>query len=94
MYSSPNLEPVRCSIYGSNCSFLTFIQDSQETGKVVWYSHFFKNFPQLVVMHIVKDFGVVIKAKVDFFCNSLAFLMIQWMLAIWTLVPLPFLNPT
>ena len=28
-----------------------------------------------------------------FFWNSLAFLMIHWMLAIWTLVPLPFLNP-
>ena len=28
-----------------------------------------------------------------FFCNSLAFLMIQWILAIWSLVPLPFLNP-
>ena len=29
-----------------------------------------------------------------FFWNSLAFTMIQWMLAIWLLVPLPFLNPT
>ena len=28
-----------------------------------------------------------------FFWNSLVFLMIQWMLAIWSLVPLPFLNP-
>ena len=28
-----------------------------------------------------------------FFWNSVAFLMIQWMLAIWSLVPLPFLNP-
>ena len=28
-----------------------------------------------------------------FFCNSFAFLMVQWMLAIWSLVPLPFLNP-
>ena len=31
--------------------------------------------------------------KQMFFWNSLAFLMIQWMLAIWSLVPLPFLNP-
>ena len=29
-----------------------------------------------------------------FFWNSLVFSMIQWMLAIWSLVPLPFLNPT
>ena len=28
-----------------------------------------------------------------FFWNSLAFLMIQWMLKIWSLVPLPFLKP-
>ena len=31
--------------------------------------------------------------KQMFFWNSLAFSMIQWMLAIWSLVPLPFLNP-
>ena len=33
----------------SNCCFLTCIQISQEAGKVVWYSHLFKNFPQFVV---------------------------------------------
>ena len=49
---------------------------------------------QFVVIHTVKGFGVVNKAEVDvFFWNSLALLMIQWMLAIWSLVPLPFLNP-
>ena len=32
---------------------------------VVWYSHFFKNFPQFVVIHTVKGFGVVNKAEVD-----------------------------
>ena len=47
------------------CSFLTCIQVSQETGKVVWYSHFFKNFPQFVVIHTVKGFGIVSEA--DFF---------------------------
>ena len=30
---------------GSNCCFLTWIQISQETGEMVWYSHLFKNFP-------------------------------------------------
>ena len=41
----------------------------------------------------VKDFGTVNKAEIDiFFWNSLAFLMIQWILAIWSLVRLPFLN--
>ena len=52
-----------------------------------------KNFPQFVVIHTVKGFGVVNKAEVDFFWNSLAFSMIQQILAIWSLVLLPFLNP-
>ena len=38
---------------------------SQEAGKVVWYSHLFKNFPQFVVIHTVKGFGLVSKAEVD-----------------------------
>ena len=42
----------------------------------------FQNFPQFIVIQTVKCFGVVNKAKVDVFLNSLAFTMIQWMLAI------------
>ena len=38
---------------------------SQEAGRVVWYSHLFKNFPQFVVIYTVKDFGVVDKAEID-----------------------------
>ena len=34
---------------------------------MVWYSHLFKNFPQSVVIHTVKCFGVVSKAEVDVF---------------------------
>ena len=34
---------------------------------MVWYSHLFKNFPQFVVIHTVKVFGIVNKAKVDVF---------------------------
>ena len=34
---------------------------------MVWYSHLFKNFPQFVVIHTVKDFGVVNKAKLGVF---------------------------
>ena len=44
---------------------LDCIQISQEAGQVVWYSHLFKNYPQFVVIHTVKGFGVVNKAKVD-----------------------------
>ena len=49
------------------CSFLTCIQISQEAGKVVWYSHLLKSFPQFVVIHTVNDFGIVNKAEVDVF---------------------------
>ena len=49
----------------SNCYFLTCTQVSLEAGKVFWYSHLFKNFPQLVVIHIIKDFSVVNEAEVD-----------------------------
>ena len=50
---------------GINYCFLTFIQISQEAGKVGWYSHFLKNFPQFVVIHTVKVYGIVNKAEVD-----------------------------
>ena len=58
---------------GSNCCFLTCIQVSQEAGKVVWYSHLFKNFPQFVVIHTVKGFSVVNEAEVAVFLESLCF---------------------
>ena len=67
MYSFPYLEPVCCSMSSSNCSFLTFIQISQETGQVVWYSHFFWNFPQFILVYTVKGFGIVNKAEIDVF---------------------------
>ena len=91
MYSFSYLEPVCCST-SSSCCFLTCIQVSQEAGQVVWYSHRSNNFPQCVVIHTVKGFGIINKAEVDVFLDSLAFLMIQWILAIWSLVPLPFLK--
>ena len=65
MYSFPYLEPVCCSMSSSNCCFLTCIQISQEASQVVWYFHLFQNFPQVVVIHTVKSFGVVNKADVD-----------------------------
>ena len=52
---------------GSNYCFLTCIQVSQETGKLVCYSHLFKNFQQFVVIHTVKGFSVVNETKVDVF---------------------------
>ena len=69
MYSFPNfnLEPVHCSMSGSNSCFLTCIQVSQQAGQVVWYSHLLKSFLQSVVIYTVKDSGIVNKAEVDFF---------------------------
>ena len=72
-YSFPDVEPVCCSMSSSNCCFLTCIQISQEASQVVWYSHFFKNFPQFVVIHTVKGFGVVNKAEVGVFLGLSCF---------------------
>ena len=73
MYSFPNLEPVCFSTSSSNCCFLTCIQISQEAGQVVWYSHLLQNFPQFVVIHTVKGFGVINKAEVDVFLELSCF---------------------
>ena len=67
MYSSPDLEPVCCFMSCSHCCFLNFTQISQEAGKAVCNSHLLNNFPQLVVIHTVKGFGIVNKAEVDVF---------------------------
>ena len=40
---------------------------------MAWYSHPFKNFPQFVVIHTVKDFGLIIKAEVDVFLELSCF---------------------
>ena len=77
----------------SNCCFLTCTQVLQEAGKVAWYSHLLKNFPQFLVIYTVKGFSVVREAELDVFLEFLALSMIQWMLAIWYLAPLPFQNP-
>ena len=41
---------------------------------MVWYSHLFKNFPEFVVAHTVKGFGIVNKAEVDVFLELSCFL--------------------
>ena len=78
----------------SNCCFLTCIQIYQEAGQVVQYSYLFKNLPQFVVIHTVKGFGIVNKAEVDAFLELSSFFKDPTVvLEIWSLVPLPFLNP-
>ena len=49
------------------------IQISQEAGQVVWYSHLFQNFPQFIVIHTVKGFGIVNKAEIDVFLELSCF---------------------
>ena len=65
-------EPV-CSTSSPNCCFLHCIQISQEAGQVVWYSPLFQNFPQCVVIHRVKSFGIVNKTEVDVFLELSCF---------------------
>ena len=57
----------------SSCCFLTCIQVFQEAGKVVWYSHLFKNFPQFFVIHTVKGFSIVNEAEVGVFLEFSCF---------------------
>ena len=61
------------SMSSSNCCFLICIQISQDAGQVVWYSHLFQNFPQFIVIHRVKGFGIVNKAEIDAFLELLLF---------------------
>ena len=63
-----------CSMSSSNCYFFTYIQVSQEVGKVVWYSRLFENFPQFGVIHTVKGFSIVSEAEVDVFLEFSCFL--------------------
>ena len=49
------------------------MQISQEAGKVIWYSHLLKNFPQFVVIYTVKGFGIVNKAEIDVFLELSCF---------------------
>ena len=77
MYSFLYFEPGHYSMSSSNCCFLSCIQVSQDTGKVVLHSPLFKNFPQLFMIHTVKGFSIVSEAEVDLKKKkSLAFTMI------------------
>ena len=73
MYSFSYLELVCCFMSSSNCCFLICIQISQEADQVVWYSHLFQNFPQFIVIHTIKGFGIVNKAEIDAFLELSCF---------------------
>ena len=40
---------------------------------MVWYSHLYQNFPQFIVIHTVKGFGIVNKAEIDVFLDLSCF---------------------
>ena len=43
---------------------------------MVWYSHLFQNFPQFIVIHTVKGFGIVNKAEIDVFLELSCFFLV------------------
>ena len=70
----PCLDQVCSSMSSSNRCFQTYIQISKEADKMVWYCHLFQNFPQPVVFHTVKSFGIVNKEEIDIFLELSFFL--------------------
>ena len=58
----------------SNCYFLSCVQVSQETGKVVWYSHLFPRISHHFVIHTVIGASIVNEAEVDVFLKLLCLL--------------------
>ena len=62
-----------CCSMSSSTWCLTCAQIAQEAGQVVWCSHLLKNFPEFVVIHTVKGFGIVNKAEVDVFLELSCF---------------------
>ena len=73
MHSFANCESAHCSVSSSNCCLMICIRVSPEAGNVVWYSYLSKNFPQFVVIHIVKGFSLISEAEVDVFLESSCF---------------------
>ena len=61
---------------------------------MVWYSHLFQNFPQLIVLYTGKGFGIVDKAEIDVFLELSCFFDDPADVGNLSLVPPPFLKPT
>ena len=63
---------IKVAPYPDYC-FWIHIKVSQETGKMVWYSHLFKSFPQFIMIHTVKGFSIINKAEIDVFLELSCF---------------------
>ena len=75
-----------------------FIEKAREVQKNIYfcfidYTKTFDCVDHNQLWKILKEMGIVNKAEIDVFLELSCFLMIQQMLAIWSLVPLPFLKP-
>ena len=60
---------------------------------MVWYSHLFQNFPQFIVMHTVKGFGIVNKVETDVFLELSCLFDDPTDVGNLISFPLPFLKP-
>ena len=69
------------------------MQISQEAGQVVWHSHLLKNFPEFVVAHTVKGFGIVNKTEMNVFLELSCFFHDPADVGNLISHPLPFLKP-
>ena len=70
------------------CPVLTVascIQVSQEGDQVVWYAHLLKNFPQFIVIHTVKGFGIVNKAEIEliYYFSVKTVFLVSCLKALW-----------
>ena len=74
------MEPVHCSMYSSNCCFLTCTQISQEAGQVIWYSHLLKNFPVCCDPHSQRFWHSQLSRNR---CFSGALLLFRWSNRCW-----------
>ena len=92
-FSVIRLQMTNCFMPSTNCCFLSCIQVSQETGMVVWCSHPFQNFPVFCDPYIQRLWHNQKSRSRCFFLEFSCVFWIQRVLAIWSLVPLPFPNP-
>ena len=94
-YSFPNVEPVCCSMLvltvASWPAYIFLRRQVRCSGIVLVFSFLWK-LSTACCNYTVNGFGIVNEAEVYVFLELLCFSMIQWMLAIWSLVPLLFLN--
>ena len=44
---------------------------------MIWYSHLFQDFPQFIVIHTVKGFGIVSKGEIDVFLKLSCFVYVN-----------------